>query len=598
MSVLKILGGATVQSLTPYLKEATTVSTPCMEDNPSTSFLPRRAVDTSGATVDSNELRTATEMRNGPSQIPSSALLRTEKMSLGQARFWFLKTYLEDQTTSNITATYRLTGEVRVPDLTRAVREVGEQHEALRTIFYNDKENDQLLQGVLKADLHQLRLEHKQIKNEEDLATESRRLLDHVYDLERGESMRIMLLSLSPSAHFLLIAYHHINMDGVSLQVLLSDLEKAYNRQKLTADILQFPDFSIRQRREIEDGTLSRELDFWRNEYPDFPPVLPLFPMSRVRSRVVTERYHLNKVAFRMTSTLASRIKKTSRGAKATSFHFYLSVFKSLLHRFLLVDDLCIGIADANRNDFDTMEAIGMYLNLIPLRFRSKAAETFAEVLVNVKAKVYAALAHSRLPYDVLLEKLNVPRSANHSPLFQAFVDYRQGLQEVLPFGNCKLDGFKVESGRTAYDITLDITESTDKTPLIVLKTQSYLYSQNDTRMIMNSYINLLEAYATDPGCLIEQPSLFRKEDVGMAIAAGQGPRLESDWEYTLPHRIDEIVKVYPARLAVKDGVGNALTYSQLHQRVNDIAFILLTATVTEGSRVAVFQEPTADWSV
>ena len=71
---------------------------------------------------------------------------------------------------------------------------------------------------------------------------------------------------------------------------------------------------------------------------------------------------------------------------------------------------------------------------------------------------------------------------------------------------------------------------------------------------------------------------------------------MESDWAPTLPHRIDEMIEAYPTRLAVKDGVGHALTYTQFGQRVSDIARALLGAGAEEGSSVAVFQHPTANW--
>ena len=163
---------------------------------------------------------------------------------------------------------------------------------------------------------------------------------------------------------------------------------------------------------------------------------------------------------------------------------------KTLLHRSLATDDVCIGIADANRNDVGTVEAIGMYLNLLPIRFRLRGIEPFKEAIVETKAKAYAALSHSRLPFDVLLDILDVPRSASHSPLFQACINYRQGAQETLLFGDCKLDGLKLESGRTAYDISLDITEDRKAEPIIKLKKQSSLYSQEDTETLMKSYVN------------------------------------------------------------------------------------------------------------
>lgn len=56
------------------------------------------------------------------------------------------------------------------------------------------------------------------------------------------------------------------------------------------------------------------------------------------------------------------------------------------------------------------------------------------------------------------------------------------------------------------------------------------------------------------------------------------------------------MIQAYPTRLAVKDGVGHSLTYTQFGQRVNDTARTLIGAGAEEGSRVAVFQHPTANW--
>lgn len=62
-------------------------------------------------------------------------LERAVPMSFGQARFWFLKFYLEDQTTFNITTSIRLSGHLNVENFRRAVKAVGKRHEGLRTCF-------------------------------------------------------------------------------------------------------------------------------------------------------------------------------------------------------------------------------------------------------------------------------------------------------------------------------------------------------------------------------------------------------------------------------------------------------------------------------
>jgi len=57
-------------------------------------------------------------------------------MSHGQARFWFLKQYLDDPTTSNITFFFKMNGAMDFERLGRTLDMICNRHEALRTCFF------------------------------------------------------------------------------------------------------------------------------------------------------------------------------------------------------------------------------------------------------------------------------------------------------------------------------------------------------------------------------------------------------------------------------------------------------------------------------
>ena len=59
---------------------------------------------------------------------------------------------------------------------------------------------------------------------------------------------------------------------------------------------------------------------------------------------------------------------------------------------------------------------------------------------------------------------------------------------------------------------------------------------------------------------------------------------------------MDEVTLLYPDRVALKNHDGNALTYTQLQHRIDVIANELLSNGVGAGTRVGVFQSPSADW--
>lgn len=450
-------------------------------------------------------------------------LQRSEMMSFGQSMFWFVTLLLEDKTTLNHTGFFCLTGNLRINDLERAVRAIGQRHEALRTCFFLN-ENKKPQQGVMEFSL--LHLEQQRVYSDSDVAAEFLRLKNHVYDLEGGQTMRIRLLSLSPTDHYLLIGCHHINVDGISHQVLMSDLENAYNGKALQEDLLQYPEFSVRQRAEYESGAWKKELSFWKKEYPDIPQPLPLLSLCQSTSRRTLTEYDFNRVDFRVGTELATRIRDKCRKHKATAFHFYLAAFEILLYQYTDADDMCIGIGDGNRTEADMLESIGPFVNMLPLRFRLQPTKTFSRTLSEARSKTYSALANSRVPFEIILDELHVPRSSTHSPIFQTFVDYRQGTQEKQQFGNCCLELKKFQAGRTAYDLSLDIIDNAGADALLMFMVQKDLYSEQDAQTLMESYMEILETASNTEDFTLDHFSSHRAANPQEALKLGLGKYL------------------------------------------------------------------------
>lgn len=445
-------------------------------------------------------------------------------MSYAQSHFWFLKHYVEDQTTFNIAVTLEVSGTLQQKDLERAVVAVGQRHEALRTCFFLDK-NQQPMQGVMKDSL--LRLETRSYSNDVGRQLETQMIRDHTYDLEKGEIMRILLLSPAPPENdqpsYLVIGYHHINMDGISFQLLLNDLRQSYSHKPLAGDVLQYPEHTIRQRQQYESGKWREDLNYWRGEFKEHPSVLPLLPVASVRQRKPLTRYEHHKAELRVDPDLATGIRSVCKQAKISPYHFYLTTFKVLLARLSGTLDLCIGVADGGRIENDTLTSIGLYLNLLPLRVQYKPGQSFIDAAKAVRSRAYAAMAHSRPPLDKLLSELNVPRSASHSPLFQAFVDYRQSIEEKQAFGDCVMEGREYEVGRTAYDVALDVTDNARGEALLMLAVQASIYSPEAAAALLRCYTKLLHQFCENPSARVNEASLYWEEDINKAIVAGRG---------------------------------------------------------------------------
>lgn len=540
-------------------------------------------------------LRSVHKENNAPVAAAVERFVKSEPISVGQSRFWFLRLLVEDPTTFNVTLKFRLAGHIRVGDLERALRAVAARHESLRTCFVEDgQEADQASQKVSARSA--VRLERRTASSAEEVAAAYAQLRAHEFDLASGPLLRLTLVSLSPSSHYLLVNYHHIIMDMASFQILTEEIEKVYNAQPLGPAPKQYLDFSVAQRQAIEKGELAGDLEYWQEVFPagEQPPVLPLLPMARSNSRMAMTDYAVHQVGIRLDPAVAEQIK-LSKAQRCTPFHFYLAAFKTMLFAFTDAEDLTVGIADANRNDSEVLGSIGFFLNLLPLRFRRQPRQGFADAMAEVRDVAYKALEHSRLPFDVLLEELGVARSPSHSPFFQAFFDYRKQTSDREVWCGCEFQLEEMHPGRTAYDISLDVADLGSDVH-VTLRVQEGLYSLTAANLLLETYAHFLSTLAKNTSLSLEEAPLFSDEQLARAVQVGVGPDLASDWPSTLPHRIDQVVQENGDNTALLDGHGGSLTYAAMANRVEALAEALVKAGLGPGSRVLVFQDASTDW--
>jgi hybrid polyketide synthase/nonribosomal peptide synthetase ACE1 len=452
---------------------------------------------------------------------PMPTFEKTERMAYGSSQFWFLSQYLEDRTPFNVQFTCSLKGSVNVGRMERAIEALGQRHESFRTAFYaNPDRLNEPTQGVMENS--QLHLEFKKIKNIDEVEENAQEIRDHVFDLERGEVIRALLMSLNPKTHFMVFGFHHIAIDGYGFNLLLSELNALYNEQELPPVKAHFSDFAKKQREQVENGEMAGELEYWKQTFTTIPAPLPLFPMAKVNSRQIMSSYEQEESEeITFDKKTEAQIKELCRQTGATKFHFFLACLKIFLFRYLDVDDLCIGLADANRNDTENELTMGYLLNLLPLRFQRDDKQDFATAVKEARDNSHAALANSKIPFDIILDNLDIPRSATSTPLFQVFMDYRQ-INATMPLLGAKSFG-KQLPGRVGYDLVLDITDISGVELRVNFKTQAKLYSQSSANILLKSFLQLVKSIASNAKVQLDKVPIYNAPDVKTAIELGRG---------------------------------------------------------------------------
>ncbi|KAK0716109.1 hypothetical protein B0H67DRAFT_684173 [Lasiosphaeris hirsuta] len=652
MPVLKLLGGASVEEmvadimerlspeLTPNVNkgEGATASPPVDDVKPAAAVPTILAAD--GAQISSDESSRVSSSESGPSSTkgdadhdgllspsssvtppeseaafegdvkePEAELVFQSKQPMGypSLQFWFVLQHLHTPSAFNCSFRIAFKGRLDVERMRQAAELLGQRHDSLRTAFFDDPSRDhEPTQAVLPPSASPLRLEVLRVSGLQDAIDFTDHVqFRHVFDLSRGEVVRMALLSVDQESHYLVIGLHHIAMDGYSFDVFLRELVALYEGRQLDPVQMQWNDLVAEQRLAITTGSMKKEVDFWKKTLGVLPEPLPMLPFAKVPTRMPVTHFVYEEVPIVVLDEATVRaIRERCRGLQVTRFHFFMTVLRTMLFGLTSasdVDELCIGMIDANRTDTRATSLIGLMVNMLPMKFSRKPAQSFTQACHEVRDMAYAALAHSRLPFKAMLDQLAVPRSTYCSPIFQVALDYLPHKFETPEGLGTPTDEVKTYLSYGMTDLVLDINDISATEIHFRWRAQTDLYSKEAVQTMMDMYVKLVKRFASS-GADCKMPTekirgglqLYDQVRIQDAVKTSLGPAMTLSWAPTASHVIESLCVKQPDAIALKDD-STVLSYAQMSQRVGRIEQALLSSG-SRHERVACYQLPTVDW--
>ncbi|MGW1148484.1 amino acid adenylation domain-containing protein, partial [Streptomyces sp. NPDC002454] len=369
----------------------------------------------------------------GAARAPLVAGERPEvlPLSYGQQRMWFLNR-LERRGAGagyHVPLALSFTGDLDTGALTAALGDLADRHETLRTVFPT---TDGTPRQEIRADHPPL--ERRTVTHAE-LDRTVGALMGRAFDLGVEPPWRTTLLTLSPTAHALVVVAHHIAVDGVSMGVLERDLRTAYAARRRGAapdwDPLpvQYADYALWQRETLgeltdPDSLISAQLGYWRDALAGLPEELAL-PTDRPRPPVASFRG--GHVPFRLDADVHARLVAVARRGSATLFMLVQAALAALLARLGAGTDIPLGTAVAGRGDRALDDLAGFFVNTLVLRTDVSGDPAFEDLLTRVRDADLSAYAHQDLPFERLVDDLDHTRSLARQPLFQIMLAVHSG---------------------------------------------------------------------------------------------------------------------------------------------------------------------------
>lgn len=374
-------------------------------------------------------------------------------LSYAQQRFWLLEQLQPGQLL--IPVAVRLEGPLQEELLQAALNRVVERHEILRTLYLSTSGTDPH-QVILppqpaaweSADLRALpsQVQHEQLRS----------FAKRPFAWESQPPLRAGLFRISDQAWVWVLGLHHIAADGLSFRVLYQELKQIYEalqagREPVLPELeWQYADYALWQRTQQNEAQ-AEALSFWQKALENAPPRL-LPPLMDGDSEQPRGCHHL----FDWGPEAVNRLESEARQAGVSLFSLLLASWRVMLWRLSGVTDLVIGTPVAGRLQSETLNLIGPFLNMLPLRQQLNPELSWRDWLSAVDQSVREALDHQELPFEHLVEKLAPPRIPGVHPLFQTVLALH-GEIALEPLGACQVSSLELDIGISRYDLAVTL---------------------------------------------------------------------------------------------------------------------------------------------
>ena len=501
-------------------------------------------------------------------------------LSFAQQRMWFLDQLEPGSPLYNIPNAVRMTGSLDIGALQNSLNEIIRRHEILRTAIATvDGEAELIIKDELELTIPIIDLSHlDEEKKEAEVRKFSQEEATKPFRLDQAPLLRATLLKLKDDDYIFLFTMHHIVSDGWSTGVLIKEIVPLYSAftQGLPSPLpplkIQYADFAHWQRNWLSGKVLEEHVEYWRKQLEGAPPYLELLTD---RPRPAVQTFNGARKQFFLSKELTDRLKELTRKESNTLFMTLLAAYQTLLYRYSGQDDISVGTPIAGRNHSEIEPLIGFFVNTLVMRSDLSGNITFRELLGRVNKTALGAFAHQDLPFEKLIDLLNIKRDVSRTPLFQTMFALQNIPKTKIEMPGLTLSQIAPDNPTSKFELTLEMAESHEGVLSGVFEYNTDLFDSSTIDRFIRHFTRLLEEVTTNPDRPLTAIEFLTEQEKERIINQWNDTLVPFPQEATFASLFSALAQKTPQKTAVFFN-GRQLTYKELNQKANQLANHLL----------------------
>ena len=451
-----------------------------------------------------------------------------------------------------------------------------ERHSSLRTSFVIN-END-VVQKVSKS----VNFDIPTYSNTSDEIDKIISNFAKPFKLDKAPLFRVELHYIDNSKTLLLIDSHHIIMDGISLNILITEFNALYRNDDLETLPIEYKDYSLWENDYNENDIMQKNEEYWVKKFEGSEFSELNLPYDFTQSHNAT--YKGLKISKNIDKRYFDKVQEISSKYSVSPYIVFLSAFFVLLYKYTGQTDINIGTPFANREFEETQNIIGMFVNNIVLRGIIDKNSSFKDFVLSIKEQAISDLSNQPYPFDTLIKKLPIKNDKVLNSLFNTYFVYQNSEETHVEIDGKKYPVTELSNPISKFNLTFEIKPSSHS---INVEYNIGLFKQETIETLFNHYINLLDNIFDNTDEKISKLSILSNEEKNKILYDFNQTEFTYDKTKTITQLFEEQVKRTPDKIAIVFE-NKTLTYSELNEKSNQLANYLRNKNVVSNNIIGI----------
>jgi amino acid adenylation domain-containing protein/non-ribosomal peptide synthase protein (TIGR01720 family) len=500
-------------------------------------------------------------------------------LSFSQRGIWFDQIHHANRPLYNIGGYVRIAGPVNLEPLEKAVNQVIQENDALRTVFYEGTPLPvQTFAKNIDVQLHFQDFSEQQAPHQQALQWMEKEFATP-FQLYGQFLCQFALLKMAEDCYYGFAKYHHLIIDGWGTALVFQRIEQQY--QALEAGQLttkpagfSYAHFVQDDQQYFKSELYQRHEQHWQQKYRELPE--PLIPYRYANQFTGIAPSHRQILTIKW--DFYAQLMTFAKDNKVSTFHAILAVLYCYFIRTTGNEDFVIGLPVLNRSSAAFKQTIGLFTGVTPARFNFGTELNLIELMQAIRAELRKDYRQQRFPLQEI-NKLAGIHKAGRQQLFDITLSYQKH-DYLTHFAGYPAKVLTLPNGFEQSALAIAVEEYQDNQDIrLTFDYNLAAYDDVEMERIIARFESLLGEVMDKPTAPIRALNLMPAEERHQVLVEFNNTAASYPRDKTIVDLFEEQVEKTPDNIAVVFEE-QQLTYQQLNRRANQLAHYLQTLGV------------------